>query len=134
MPHLLDDVEGIPNLPLGTNYLSVLVRVLHESVGDCQYLVLRQLLQSRNAFKERFVLRPASCGSCLKYHLPGSTDTNRSTKQQFYVCCVFEVLSCSRVRNISSARSFASRLNLSQLSRPKSSQIMFRILRKFRSW
>lgn len=34
MPHLLDDVEGVADLPLGTNHVSILVRVLHQRIRD----------------------------------------------------------------------------------------------------
>lgn len=44
MPHLLDDVEGVSDLPLITNHVSILIRVLDQCVGNRQYLVLRQLL------------------------------------------------------------------------------------------
>lgn len=41
MLDLLDDVEGVSDLPLSTNHVSILVRVLYQCVGDRQNLVLR---------------------------------------------------------------------------------------------
>lgn len=42
-PHLLYDVKGVSNFPLGTNHVSILVRVLYQRIRDGQYLVFRQL-------------------------------------------------------------------------------------------
>lgn len=71
--HLLDDVKGISDLPLGANYVTILVGVLHQGIRDGEYLVFRQLLKSGDAFEERFVLRPSGCGGCLQDYLPGKT-------------------------------------------------------------
>lgn len=42
--YLFDYVKCITDFPLGADDIAVLVGVLHQRVGDCQYLVLCQLL------------------------------------------------------------------------------------------